>query len=97
MAEAQHAMGELERMLLLPDVFGGDDRPENVVYVPAGFGAIRDETWTNVVIQLAQAGDVDEISVIPEYKGSSLVPTRIRLRAWHSEKSGRLDSTLEVW
>jgi hypothetical protein len=42
-------------------------------------------------------GTIDQMRIVPDYKGTSIVPTRIRFMAWHSERGGEFEVVLEVW
>ncbi|MFV8262988.1 hypothetical protein ACNQR9_06935 [Mycolicibacterium peregrinum] len=61
-AEELYAQGQLERMLLFPTEFGGQDFPQNVVYVPVGFTAAKAEIDNNVISPLIRDGKVQAYS-----------------------------------
>lgn len=88
--------GELFTILLFPAEFGGEDIPENVVYVPRGIPEIKDQT-TDTLIRYFKEGLIDNLTVSPEYKSKSLVPSRIIIKADHSSKAGSFEPTIEVW
>lgn len=95
-AEKLAAEGELFKILLFPEEFGGENEPENVVYVPAGIPEIKDQI-TGSLIRFYEDGLIDRLTVMPEYKGNSFVPSRIAIKASHSAKSGRFEPTIEIW
>lgn len=88
--------GKLFKILLFPAEFGGEDNNLNVVYVPAGIPEIKDQI-TGTLIRFYEDGLIDKLKVEPEYKGDSFVPSKIRIKASHSEKSGGFEPTIEIW
>ena len=40
---------------------------------------------------------IDRLEVLPEYKGESIVPSRIAMEASHSGREGSIATTIEVW
>jgi hypothetical protein len=95
-AEALHAQGKLERVLLFPAEFGGEDIPGNVVFVPLGITEIKDSI-DRIVAGLAADGAISNVSVTPEYKSRSFVPTKMRVRAWHPDKEAELNQSIVIW
>lgn len=93
-ARAMAANGELEALLLLPEAFGGDDGPHNVVYVPVGFSALKAQTDENVVATLAAEGRITRYSATPRYTGRSHVPVAIDIVA---SDPGRFELTINIW
>lgn len=77
--------GKLFKVLLFPAEFGGKDIEANVAYVPTGIPEIK-ERLTGTLLRFAREGLINRLEVMPEYKGSSFVPCRIRMKAWHSER-----------
>lgn len=98
-AEELYAQGQLERMLLFPTEFGGQDFPQNVVYVPVGFTAAKAEIDNNVISPLIRDGKVQAYSAVPEYEGTSFIPIVIEIAAWHPESpdASRIAGTLAAW
>lgn len=90
------AQGKLERVHLFPLQVGGKDIELNVVYLPLGFKDIKAKI-DGTIFRMAQDGLVSKLTVEPEYKGKSFVPARLVIKASHPEKSGKLDTTIEVW
>jgi hypothetical protein len=95
-AEALVAKGELEVILLFPSEFGGEELAENMAYVPPGISALKDQN-TETLIRFFKEGLIDNLTVTPDYKGESLVPTRINIKATHSTKSGTFEPSIEIW
>ena len=88
--------GKLFKMLLFPAEFGGEDVPQNFVYVPAGIPKIKDRI-TGTLIRFVQEGLIDNLQVNPEYKGNSFVPAKINMKTSHSGKAGEFNPTIEIW
>jgi len=95
-AEALYAEGKLERILLFPSRLGGKDIPLNVVYVPKGISAMKDKI-TETLVQMFKDGKINKLAVDPEYKGASFIPSRIKIRAWHTDRKGEFNTAIEVW
>lgn len=88
--------GKLFKILLFPSEFGGEDIPQNSVYVPAGIPEIKDQI-TGTLIRFVEQGFIDTMQVNPEYKGNSFVPSKIKIRTSHSGKEGEFNPTIEIW
>ncbi|ACR10988.1 conserved hypothetical protein [Teredinibacter turnerae T7901] len=88
--------GKLFKVLLFPAEFGGEDVPQNIVYVPAGIPEIKDKI-TGTFIRFVQEGLIDNLQVNPEYKGNSFVPSKINMKTSHSGKAGEFNPTIEIW
>jgi hypothetical protein len=97
--EKAHALferGELDRILLLPEQFGGKDIPENVVYVPRGLGEAK-SGFDRQIRDLIQQGLVDHYEATPRYQGRSFIPITIEVRATSSKRPGSFGANVEVW
>ncbi len=89
--------GKLFKILLFPAEFGGTEVPPNVVYVPPGIPEIKHQL-TGTLIRFFNEGLINQLKVEPEYKGQSFVPSKIHMRAWHSEKQdGSFEPTIDIW
>jgi len=88
--------GELVRVLLLPLELGGTDAEENATYVPPDVAAVKDRLGATLRRYFAE-GRVDRLSVEPRFKGGSLVPANIRVRAWNSQRIGEFTTVIEIW
>lgn len=77
--QALVARGELVAMLLLPEVFGGENRPENLVHVPPFVADLKSEADQDLILPLVNDGKITRYSAVPEYAGRSRVPIAIRL------------------
>jgi hypothetical protein len=88
--------GKLEELYLFPLEFGGTAVPRNILYVPIGIADIKRQIDASVA-ELVQAGAVTQYVAEPEYKGDSFVPSKIKIKAWHPEKPGGVNPTIEIW
>ena len=95
-AEELFAEGALEKSLLFPGEFGGEDRPENQVYLPLGIGNLKNES-TETIASWVDDGLIEHLTVTPEYRGKSVVPCRIHLTGTHPDRLGSLGYTIEIW
>jgi hypothetical protein len=93
-AEALFRRGELEKLYLMPLDFGGTDDPHNVLYVPVGIAAIKDEIDANVIAPLAEEGTITQYRAVPEYQGRSFIPIAIQVVA---SDPGQFSSTINIW
>lgn len=88
--------GQLVQLYLFPLEVGGPEDPMNVAWVTPA--ALREaEAVTAEIVALLEQGKVDDLNVQPEYKGKSLIPTRIRYIATHKTGPAKLDRMVEVW
>jgi hypothetical protein len=88
--------GELDRILLLPEEFGGEDVPRNVVYVPPGLGEIK-AGIDQQILGLAEQGLVDRYKATPRYQGRSVVPIALEILATSSSRPGSFGGMVEMW
>ena len=95
-AQALYAQGKLEKILLFPSEFGGEDIPPNTAFVPLGISEIKQQL-TVTLMGFFNEGLIDNLSVDLEYKGNSFIPSKINMRAWHTEKEGSFNPSIDVW
>jgi len=88
--------GELERIHLFPLELGGEDSELNTVYVPLGF-AIMKAKFDGTVAKMLENGSVSQYEASPEYKGKSVVPRKIQIRAWHPDKTDDFTVSMDLW
>ena len=93
-AEAMFRRGDLEKMFLMPLEFGGQDVPENTLYVPVGTAGIKAGIDNNVIGPLAADGKVTKYTATPEYQGKSFIPIAITIIA---SDPGKFRSTINIW
>ena len=87
--------GILTKMLLLPIEFGGEDIPENLVYVPPGVSKRMKES-VDFLMDSVRSG-LSEIEVRPEYRGLSFVPIKIRLTARCPGSALQKELEIPIW
>lgn len=94
-AEELARAGRLEKLLLLPEIFGGQpDLPQNIVYVPVGLAEVKRHIDENIILPLAREGTVTLYSATPEYAGDSFIPIAITITA---SEPGSFTTTIAVW
>jgi hypothetical protein len=86
--------GEVERLLLLPQEFGGKDVPENVVYVPAAIRLLKEQIDRDVIRPLIAERKITRYRALPEYQGDSFIPIAIKLEAWDP---GAFTNAINIW
>jgi len=86
--------GQLEKLLLLPAVFGGADIPPNTVYVPVGIGDVKRRIDEQTVAPLVRDGVVTQYAATPQYARDSFIPTTITVVA---SNPGSFTATINVW
>ena len=94
-AQDECKKGNLERMHIMSPIFGGTDEPHNILYVPVGVNRIK-EGYDDILVGLVQQGKAKSFNCKPEYKGKSVVPSKITIT---SGKDGVdvFKQTIEVW
>jgi hypothetical protein len=95
-AEQLASEGKLFKILLFPAQFGGKDIPHNTVYVPPGIPEIKAKL-DGTLVRYTEEGLINKLKVEPAYKGNSFVPSKIAIKASHSEKQGSFNPTIEIW
>jgi hypothetical protein len=93
-AEALFGRGDLEKLFLLPLEFGGQDIPDNFLYVPVGVADIKARIDNNVIGPLVSEGKVTQYTATPEYQGNSAIPIAITIEATNP---GEFRSTIKIW
>lgn len=88
--------GELVEILYFPAEFGGPDEPQNVGYVTPEAAYVRAMVIDSFG-RLADQGAIDGLNVVPDYKGDSIVPSRITMTGTRAGEEGSIGTTIEVW
>jgi len=90
--------GRLVKIHLFPTELGGPAKDRyNIVYVTPEAAEARSLMIGTLEADLEE-GRIDQMRIMPDYKGTSIVPTRIRFKAWHSQRAGgAYETVLEVW
>ena len=93
-AEELFRRGGLEKLLLFPPDFGGEDVPPNTLYVPAGVAALKARIENDVIGPMADKDEITQYSARPEYQGRSFIPIAITIRAYDP---GEFTCTINIW
>ncbi|HSG33183.1 MAG TPA: hypothetical protein VLA37_01515 [Sphingomonadaceae bacterium] len=88
--------GELVRVMMVPLAFGGTDSALNTAYLPPQ-AAAEWQLIEETMVELAETGIMQSFELLPEYRGESLVPTRLVVHANHLDQGEPFDLTVEVW
>jgi hypothetical protein len=86
--------GELVAMLMLPEMFGGDARAENIIFVPPFAVEAKQRTDENVVRPMVAAGKVIHYEVKPIHAGKSFVPIFFTV---HAYEPGHFLQMFRIW
>ena len=70
--------GELSKIYMMPLEFGGEDSPENTLYVPEFVQELKNR-FDKMVEDLLLDGKKLSFEATPEYKGKSFVPAKLIL------------------
>ena len=93
-AEGLFRAGQLEKLFLMPLAFGGEDVPQNVLYVPIGVAGVKDGIDENVIGPLAQEGKISQYKAEAEYQGNSFIPIAVKITAW---EPSQFTTTINIW
>ncbi len=94
-AEAACREGHLVKALLLPAELGGEDVPQNRTFLPPQASDAKAGT-TVELINAVQIG-MSAVSIVPEYRGDSFVPSRLVITAARPGSAPGLSRDLRVW
>jgi hypothetical protein len=93
-AEAMFHRGDLEKLFLMPLEFGGQDIPDNTLYVPIGVADVKWGIDNNVIAPLVAEGRITKYTATPEYQGDSFVPIALKIVA---SEPGDFTTTISIW
>ncbi|HYH81238.1 MAG TPA: hypothetical protein VEX86_15650 [Longimicrobium sp.] len=93
-AEALFRRGDLEKLFLMPPEFGGGDDAVNTLFVPMGVADVKAGIDQNVVLPLAEEGQITQYRAVPEYQGRSFIPIAIEIVA---SDPGQFSTTINIW
>lgn len=95
-AERLVGEGVLVKSWFFPRELGGAEDPENVAYITPQ--AVKARAALIRKLERLMARDlIDQLDVQAEYKGESVIPSRIRYKAWHSRGGDPFEWVVEVW
>ena len=95
-AQALAREDKLVPVLLFPAEVGGPDVPPNTVYITPEAAAERARAIATIIAMLEE-DKLDQMDVKPVYKGESVVPSSIVMKAWHTATGETFDVTIPVW
>ncbi len=87
---------QLVRIYFFPTELGGPKSRVNIGYVTPEAAASQALLIEMLAVYFAR-DLIDRLEVAPDYKGESIVPTRLRFKAWHSGGGKRYERVIEVW
>jgi hypothetical protein len=90
------ASGSLVKIYLFPTSLGGEDDPRNIVYVTPE-AAEAHAAIVGRLRRFVRGHSENELEILPEYKGASIVPVRIRFIASHRNGGERFEEEVKVW
>jgi hypothetical protein len=88
--------GRLIRIRFFPAELGGRADPENIGYIPPAAEEARQRLIATLQ-RLVDEDRIDQLDVQAEYKGASIIPSRIRFTAKHSRGGAPFEGVVEVW
>jgi hypothetical protein len=94
-AEDAAREGCLLKILLFPKELGGQDRPENQVYIPTCVWEIKRNSTEELISAVRQG--MNDVAIVPEYCGMSLVPTKITITAAFSGMPPGYTLEIGIW
>jgi len=86
----------LVKSWFFPRELGGPDSPENVAYITPQATRAR-AALIKRLARLLERDVIDRMDVQADYKGASIIPSRIRFKAWHSRGGETVEAVVEVW
>jgi hypothetical protein len=81
---------------MFPEIFGGKNIEENTLYVPPGIPQIQNQMIATIA-RFVEQGLVDNMRVVPEYRGESFIPVKIAMETQKDGKVGQFNPTIEIW
>lgn len=94
-ADARASDGRLVKIQLFPAELGGPDVPQNIAWLPPEEEEGRQRLIAKLK-RLAEQGQLGQLEVFPEYKGESLIPSRIRYVARRGG-GAQSEDVVEIW
>lgn len=88
--------GRLVEISLFPTELGNPGEPPDISYTTPEAAAVR-AMVIGTFSRFLERGKIDHLEVVPDYKGDSIVPSRITMTASHSGREGSIGTTIDVW
>ncbi|WP_342248721.1 hypothetical protein [Sphingomonas sp. OTU376] len=88
--------GRLVKIHIFPKELGGPSDPHNFVYIPPAVEGAR-QLLIGTLRRFTEEDLIDKLDVQAEYKGTSIIPSRIHYTATHSRGGPPFEAVVEVW
>jgi len=90
--------GKLVKIHFFPTELGGQAKePHNIGYITPEAAEAR-ALLIGTLERFRDEGLIDQMRIVPDYTAESIIPTRIRFKAWHSQRDGgEFEGVVEVW
>ncbi|MBB4838058.1 hypothetical protein HNP52_001109 [Sphingomonas kyeonggiensis] len=88
--------GRLVKIHIFPKELGGPNDPRNFVYIPPAVEEAR-QLVIGTLRRFTEEDLIDKLDVQAEYKGTSIIPSRIHYTATHSRGGPPFEAVVEVW
>lgn len=88
--------GLLVKIRFFPAELGGPNDPHNIGYIPPAAEEAR-QLLIGTLCRFTDEDLIDQLDVQADYKGESIVPSRIRLTATHSRGGEPVSAVVEIW
>ncbi len=95
LAEEAWLRGDLYKVLLLPEDLGGDERPENVIYILPGAFPLYDRVMDELVAAVERAPT--KVSIVPGYRDESFIPESLTIVATRFNSTDEIVRVLKLW
>jgi hypothetical protein len=86
----------LVKIQFFPVELGGPKGAANTGYLPLA-AALSHAQLVEMLSRYGERGLIDQLEIIPEYKGYSIIPTRLLMKASHSRGGKSFERVIEVW
>lgn len=89
-------IGKLVAVNPLPIEFGGVTGPLNTAFIPPSAVAKFDQLIDRLR-HLAEAGEIDKIRIEQDYRGASIIPTRLYFIGSLGDQDGLYNLKMDIW
>jgi hypothetical protein len=95
-ADAIVGEGQLVNIMLFPIELGGPEDPHNIAYIPPEAEEDRQRLIARLK-RLTEQDQIDSLEVLPEYRGASIIPSRIRYVGRDSRGGAPIEAVIDIW
>lgn len=88
-----HKKGKLAKIYMMPIDFGGDDSEVNTLFVPEFVKSFKDKVDKRIETLLYDGKNLS-FEALPEYKGKSFVPSKLKIVVTGDEE---FIETIDIW